>query len=41
MDTRETMLKVLIGQRYLTYGSFCAEWDRTARSVDKRLNHDD
>jgi tetratricopeptide (TPR) repeat protein len=37
MDTRETALKVLIRQRYLTYGSFCVEWDRTAPSVDKRL----
>lgn len=37
MDTREIALKALIRQRYLTYGSFCAEWDRTAPSVDKRL----
>jgi hypothetical protein len=37
METHEVALKVLIKQRYLTYESFCREWDRVAPSVDDRL----
>ena len=37
MDTREVALKALIKQRYLTYESFCREWDRAAPNVDDRL----
>lgn len=37
METHEVALKVLIKQRYLTYESFCREWDRAAPSVDDRL----
>lgn len=37
MDSQETALKTLIGQRHLSYDSFCREWDRVAKEIDPEL----
>lgn len=37
MNGQQTVLRVLIRQRHLSYGSFCREWDRIAKGVDETL----
>lgn len=37
MGEQGTALRALIGQRHLSYGAFCREWDRVAKRMDEAL----